>query len=213
MWLSFNQAPDVLVKAAFDPGWGHYEIFGIGGFAHETVYPGETTNSNLYGGITDVLASQTAGAKVLAAPALTTAGSYSNSIKLGGIGGSLRVPLVGRSSAWMGSVTSSGVRDRSARLSPLPRRDASGRIHHRGPHHPPHPRPPRSLGSRPRPGSRSATCPRRGSRSTLSPMAARPDACVPPHATGRGHVSATFQRAEIRLMFLGNRSETAPGSP
>jgi hypothetical protein len=45
--LSFNQAPDVLVKAAFDPGWGHYEIFGIGGFAHETVYPGETTNSNL----------------------------------------------------------------------------------------------------------------------------------------------------------------------
>jgi hypothetical protein len=92
--LSFNQAPDVLVKAAFDPGWGHYEIFGIGGFAHETVYPGETTNSNLYGGITDVLASQTAGAKVLAAPALTTAGSYSNSIKLGGVGASLRVPLV-----------------------------------------------------------------------------------------------------------------------
>jgi hypothetical protein len=61
----------VLVKAAFDPGFGHYEIFGIAGFAHETVYPGETTNSNLYGGLKDI----TTGA--LVAPALTTAGSTS----------------------------------------------------------------------------------------------------------------------------------------
>ena len=87
--LSFNQAPDVIVKAAFDPGWGHYEIIGIAGFAHETVYPGETTNSNLYGGLTDVAT----GAAV--APALTTAGFYKDSIILGGIGGSFRVPVIG----------------------------------------------------------------------------------------------------------------------
>ena len=85
--LSFNQAPDVIVKAAFDPGWGHYEIIGITGFAHETIYPGETTNGNLYGGLTDVAT----GAAV--APALTTAGYYDNSIHLGGFGASLRVPL------------------------------------------------------------------------------------------------------------------------
>jgi Skp family chaperone for outer membrane proteins len=97
--LSFNQAPDVIVKAAFDPGWGHYEILGIAGFAHETVYPGETTNGNLYGGLTDVAATQAATlaagtpTTVLAAPALTTAGAYSNSIVLGGIGASFRVPL------------------------------------------------------------------------------------------------------------------------
>jgi hypothetical protein len=86
--ISFNQAPDVIVKAAFDPGWGHYEVLGIAGFAHETVYPGETTNSNLYGGLKDI----TTGAIV--APALTTAGAISDSIVLGGIGGSVRVPLV-----------------------------------------------------------------------------------------------------------------------
>jgi len=86
--LSFNQAPDVIVKAAFDPGFGHYEIFAIAGFAHETVYPGETTNSNLYGGLKDIVS----GAVV--APALTTAGSYSDSIALGGIGGSFRVPVI-----------------------------------------------------------------------------------------------------------------------
>src|SRR3984957_15475734 len=92
--ISFNQAPDILVKAAIDPGWGHYEVFGVLGFAHETVYPGETTNSNLYGGLTDVAASAASGATVLAAPALTSAGAYSNSIKVGGVGASLRVPVI-----------------------------------------------------------------------------------------------------------------------
>jgi hypothetical protein len=86
--LSFNQAPDIIAKIALDPGWGHYEVFGITGFAHETVYPGETTNSNLYGGLKDVAT----GANI--APALTTAGYFNNSIVLGGIGGSLRVPVI-----------------------------------------------------------------------------------------------------------------------
>jgi hypothetical protein len=86
--ISFNDAPDVLMKAAFDPGWGHYEVFGIMGFAHETIYPGETTNSYLYGGNKEI----TTGAVV--APALTSAGHYSNSIVVGGVGGSLRVPLI-----------------------------------------------------------------------------------------------------------------------
>jgi hypothetical protein len=92
--ISFNQAPDILAKVAIDPGWGHYEIFGVLGFAHETVYPGETTNGNLYGGLTDVAASAAAGTTVLAAPALTTAGSFTDRIKVGGVGGSLRVPIV-----------------------------------------------------------------------------------------------------------------------
>ena len=86
--LSFNEAPDIITKVAFDPHWGHYEIFGIGRFAHQTVYPGETTNSNLYGGLTDIASGLTV------APALTTAGSYSNSVFEGGGGASLRVPIV-----------------------------------------------------------------------------------------------------------------------
>jgi hypothetical protein len=93
--ISFNKAPDVLFKAAFDPGIGHYELFGIARFAHETVYPGETTNSNLYGGkdpsgnaIVDIKSG------LAAAPALTTEGSYSNSINLGGFGASARVPVI-----------------------------------------------------------------------------------------------------------------------
>ena len=86
--ISFNEAPDMLVKAAFDPGFGHYEVFGISRFFHQTVYPGETTNSNLYGGNKDIAT----GAAV--APALSTAGAISNKVVLGGIGGSMRVPVI-----------------------------------------------------------------------------------------------------------------------
>jgi hypothetical protein len=85
--FSFNEAPDILVKLAFDPGWGHYEIIGIGGFVHETVFPGETTNGNLYGGNTDIVK----GAVI--APALTTAGHFNSNIQVGGIAGSFRVPV------------------------------------------------------------------------------------------------------------------------
>jgi hypothetical protein len=86
--ISFNTAPDVLAKIALDPGWGHYELFGIVGSAHETVYPGETTNSNLYGGLKDIVTG------LVVAPALTSAGAVSDKAVLGGIGGSFRVPVV-----------------------------------------------------------------------------------------------------------------------
>jgi hypothetical protein len=85
---SFNEAPDMLVKVVLDPGWGHYEVFGIAGFAHETVYPGVTTNSTKYGGQTDI----ETGAAVVASS--STAGYYVNSIMVGGFGASLRVPII-----------------------------------------------------------------------------------------------------------------------
>ena len=90
-----NASPDVradledfLAKIAVDPGWGHFELFGVVGFGHETIYPGETTNSNLYGGLKNIVTG------LVVAPALTTAGNFSDSTVLGGVGGSLRVPVV-----------------------------------------------------------------------------------------------------------------------
>ncbi len=88
--LSFNQAPDIIVKAAFDPGWGHYEVLGIGRLAHETVYPGVTTDSVKYGGQKDI----ETGAPVVASS--STAGAYSNNVVLGGVGASLRVPVIAK---------------------------------------------------------------------------------------------------------------------
>ncbi len=34
-----NKAPDILVKAAIDPGWGHYELFGIVSTFRNRIYP------------------------------------------------------------------------------------------------------------------------------------------------------------------------------
>jgi len=84
---SFNYAPDVIVKAAIDPGWGHYEIIGIGRFAHETVFPGVTTDALKYGGQKDIV---TAAAVV---PAATSAGSFTNTKAMGGMAASFRVPV------------------------------------------------------------------------------------------------------------------------
>jgi outer membrane murein-binding lipoprotein Lpp len=36
---SFNYAPDVIAKAAYETNWGHFEAFGIGRFFRDRVYP------------------------------------------------------------------------------------------------------------------------------------------------------------------------------
>jgi hypothetical protein len=94
--LSFNQSPDFLLKATADPGWGHYEIFGIARTAHETVFPGVTQNSVKYGGVADIAGLVVGSSTPNTAPvaASSTSGSYNNSILLGGFGASARLPLV-----------------------------------------------------------------------------------------------------------------------
>ena len=42
---SFNSAPDLIFKAAFEPGFGHYEIFGIIAQFRDRVFPCATTDS------------------------------------------------------------------------------------------------------------------------------------------------------------------------
>jgi Skp family chaperone for outer membrane proteins len=51
---SFNVAPDFVVKAVFEPGWGHYEIFGLGRFFRDRIYPAvgdPYNNTTVAGGI------------------------------------------------------------------------------------------------------------------------------------------------------------------
>ncbi len=39
---SFNSAPDLIAKAAFEPGWGHYEVFGVVSQFRDRVFPNGT---------------------------------------------------------------------------------------------------------------------------------------------------------------------------
>ncbi len=42
---SFNSAPDFIVKAAFEPGWGHYEVFGVVSQFRDRVFPNATATT------------------------------------------------------------------------------------------------------------------------------------------------------------------------
>ena len=91
---SYNAAPDLLLKAVADPGWGHYEIFGILGFAHETIYPGVTTDSIKYGGQYDITCPSSVGTCSPVAPVPDPTTTSADSIVLGGLGASFRLPVV-----------------------------------------------------------------------------------------------------------------------
>jgi hypothetical protein len=65
---AINPAPDFIVKAAFDPGWGHYEVFGIQRTFRDRIYNAATST--------------------------TAASNYNDTEIGGGIGGSLRVPTL-----------------------------------------------------------------------------------------------------------------------
>jgi type II secretory pathway pseudopilin PulG len=66
-----DQAPDIIVKAAFDPGWGHYEVFGLQRFFTDNTFC------------------------VNAAPTGCVVGTTSNKTSFGdGVGGSVQLPVI-----------------------------------------------------------------------------------------------------------------------
>jgi hypothetical protein len=74
---SFNSMPDVIVKAALDPGFGHYEIFGILSRFRDRVYPCAvaTQDPTLCGTTNSVI------------------GAYNFSRNGGGVGGNARISV------------------------------------------------------------------------------------------------------------------------
>ncbi len=43
---SFNYAPDIVAKVVLEPGWGHWELFGIQRTFRDRIYPNAPTNAN-----------------------------------------------------------------------------------------------------------------------------------------------------------------------
>ena len=74
---SFNLAPDMIAKIAVEPGWGHWELFGVGRFFRDRVYPNETCTT--VSGTTTCTGN--------------SAGAYNDSTVAGGVGGGFRGPL------------------------------------------------------------------------------------------------------------------------
>ncbi len=64
---SFNLGPDIIAKVAVDPGWGHYEGFAIGRFDHYLWFPGAVASAQ-----------------------------STQTLSMGGFGGSARAPVFGK---------------------------------------------------------------------------------------------------------------------
>jgi len=78
---SFNLAPDIIAKAAFEPNqgkYGHYEVFGIARFFRDRVYPNASS-------------APPSGSTSLSG---TSAGAYNDSTVGGGIGASGRIAIL-----------------------------------------------------------------------------------------------------------------------
>ncbi len=92
-----NRAPDVVVKAALDPGWGHYEVFGIVSQLRARIYPCAVVSDVAPGtviGTTTYTGPQIGcGAAPAGTVAPTAAGAFNDSRTGGGGGASFRVPL------------------------------------------------------------------------------------------------------------------------
>ena len=73
-----NVAPDFIAKVAFEPGLGHYELFGVGRFFRARVYPNAVYTT--VAGVTTASGS--------------SAGAYSDTTTGGGVGGSMRIPTL-----------------------------------------------------------------------------------------------------------------------
>ena len=82
-----NKSPDFLVKAALDPGWGHYEVVGILSPFRDRVYPCGAVP------LPAVLANLPA---ACAGSATNVAGAYNDSTVGGGVGFTARLPIVAK---------------------------------------------------------------------------------------------------------------------
>ncbi len=78
---SFNPSPDIIAKAAFDPGFGHYEVFGLLDRFTDRVFP-----------CIENYASPACGSLTAASPIQ----AYNASKEGGGLGASVRWPLLSK---------------------------------------------------------------------------------------------------------------------
>src|SRR5262249_21758154 len=83
--ITTDQAPDIIEKAAFDPGWGHYEVYGVQRFFTDNVL--NCINA------------------VCVANSTTQVGSPSSKTSFGaGIGGSMLLPPIPKYLQFTGSI-------------------------------------------------------------------------------------------------------------
>jgi len=91
---SINKAPDFIAKAAFDPGWGHYEVFGVAGVFRNRVYPCGVVGTNAKDTVFPPAPLAQVGCYVNGSTTPNTVGAFNNDAWGGGGGANFRIPLL-----------------------------------------------------------------------------------------------------------------------
>ena len=89
---SFNKTPDFVVKAVADPGWGHYEAFGILSTFHNRVYPCGVVGTNTKDTVAPTVPTTIACGNGSTSP--SSVGAFNDTRVGGGVGANIRVPVV-----------------------------------------------------------------------------------------------------------------------
>jgi hypothetical protein len=93
---TINKAPDIIVKAAFDPGWGHYEVFGIFSDFRNRVYPCGVVGTNAKDTTFPAAPLVQITCSVDGSTTPSAVGAYVDTRTGGALGANFRLPLVAK---------------------------------------------------------------------------------------------------------------------
>jgi hypothetical protein len=92
-----NKAPDLIFKAAADPGFGHYELFGIVSFFRDRIYPCGVVGTNAKDTVVPATPTVLTGACLSTTPTeVSSFGATNTSTTGGGLGASALWPLLNK---------------------------------------------------------------------------------------------------------------------
>ncbi len=92
---SFNKTPDFIVKAAADPGWGHYEVFGILSTFRNRAYPCGVVGTNTKDTAPPATPT-TIACSINGSTSPSSVGAFNDTRVGGGFGANLRVPVIAK---------------------------------------------------------------------------------------------------------------------
>jgi hypothetical protein len=90
---SINKSPDVIAKVAFDPGWGHYEVFGLFSDFRNRIYPCGVVGTNAKDTVPPMTPTNIA-CPLDGSTSPSAVGAYNDTRNGGGVGANFRLPIV-----------------------------------------------------------------------------------------------------------------------
>ena len=90
---SINKSPDIIGKLALDPGWGHYEIFGVFSDFRNRIYPCGVVGTNAKDTTNPPAAAKSVTCSIDGSTTPSAIGAYNDTQTGGGVGGNFRLPI------------------------------------------------------------------------------------------------------------------------